>query len=250
LVSDNAKSQFGKAVCKILRMFQCEPHHHHQNFAERRIQEVIKLSNTLLDCTCSAPSLWLLCVQYVYLLNLFSTESLHLKTPLEAATGQRPDVSAFMAFNWYQPVYFKHYMSTSANPSFPFESQERLGTIVDIAEQKGDRLTFLVLDLVTKKNVAWSELRSGLYSTKPNIGTIMAPYGCTSASGKTIQSHTDAIEFEIPTTLLKIPRFSPDELVGKSFVGTLENGKKYCATFVQKIQDHDAENHTQYQISG
>ena len=47
LFSDNAKSQIGRAVQEILRMyaikdFQCEPHHQHQNYAERHIQEVKK----------------------------------------------------------------------------------------------------------------------------------------------------------------------------------------------------------------
>jgi hypothetical protein len=113
LFSNNAKSQIVKVVCEILRMyaikiFQCEPHHQHQNFAERSIQEVKKLS------TGASPSLWLLCVQYVlYLLNRLSTVSLQWKTPLEAATGQRLDVSALMVFHWYQPVY----KSTSANLS-------------------------------------------------------------------------------------------------------------------------------------
>ena len=115
IFSDNAKSQTGRAVQEILRMyaikdFQCEPHHQHQNFAERRIQEVKKLSNTLLDHSGSPPSLWILCVQHVvYLLNRLSTESLHWKTPLEAATGQTPDISALLAFHWYEPVYYKHY---------------------------------------------------------------------------------------------------------------------------------------------
>jgi hypothetical protein len=52
LFSDNAKSQIGRAVQEILRMysikdFQCEPHHQNQNYAERRIQEFKKLSNTI-----------------------------------------------------------------------------------------------------------------------------------------------------------------------------------------------------------
>ena len=123
LFSDNAKAQIGRAVNEILRMyaikdFQCEPYHQHQNFSERRIQEVKKLSNTLLDRTGSPPSLWLLCVKHVvYILNRLSTESLHWKTSLEAATGQQPDISAILAFRWYEPVYFKHYGSHNSFPS-------------------------------------------------------------------------------------------------------------------------------------
>jgi hypothetical protein len=44
--------------------------------------------------------------------------------------------------------------------------------------------------------------------------------------------------------LLTLPLFSPDELLGKRFVRTLDDGKNYRAcTVVRKIQDHDAENH-------
>ena len=123
LFSDNAKSQIGLAVQEILRMyaikdFQCETHHQHQNFAEQRIHKVKKLSNTLLDHSGSPPSLWLLCVQHVvYILKHLSTESLQWKTPLEAATGQQPKISAILAFHWYEPVHFKHYKSTSSTPS-------------------------------------------------------------------------------------------------------------------------------------
>jgi hypothetical protein len=57
---------------------------------------------TLLDRTGAKPSLWLICVRYaVYLLNCLSTECLQWKTPIEAATGQCPDLSALMSFHWY-----------------------------------------------------------------------------------------------------------------------------------------------------
>jgi hypothetical protein len=40
-----------------------------------------------------------------------------------------------------------------------------------------------------------------------------------------------------------MPRFSPDELIGKTFVLTLDDGNSYRATVLHKIQDLDAENH-------
>ena len=63
LFSDNAKAQIGKTVKEILRMyaikdFQCEPHHQHQNFAERQIQEVKKRCNVLMDCTDTPAPCW------------------------------------------------------------------------------------------------------------------------------------------------------------------------------------------------
>jgi hypothetical protein len=66
------------------------------------------------------------------------------------------------------------YKSTSANTSFPSESQEQLGRIVCIAEHKGDILSFLVLKLVTTQVVTTTELRSDLDYTTPNLRTIIA----------------------------------------------------------------------------
>jgi hypothetical protein len=128
------------------------------------------------------------------------------------------------------------------------QSQERLGRNVGIADHKGDSLTFLVFDSVTTQVVPRSEVRSGLNSSTPNIHTLLAPDGSTPASRKTIKSHTDAIDIEIPTPSLKLPRFSPNELLGKCFLRTLDDGKSYCATVVLKIHNHDAENHTRISV--
>ena len=56
LLLDNAKSEVGNAVKDILPAYnikelQTEPHHPNQNPAERRIQEVKKLVNWILDHT-------------------------------------------------------------------------------------------------------------------------------------------------------------------------------------------------------
>ena len=246
LFSDNAKAQIGRAVQEILRMyaikdFQCEPHHQNQNLAERRIQEVKKLSNQMLDRTGAPPSLWLLCVFYVvYLLNRLSSETLDWKTPIEAATGQQPDISAIVSFRWYEPVYFKSYSS-----SFPSTSHEKLGRIVGVAEHKGDALTFLVLDTLTNQVVARSELRSAVTLANPNIRAefLGDPSSDDKPSTKPIMSATDIAECDIDISDLKLPRFSPDELIGKLFVRDLEDGKSYRARVVRKIMDQDAENH-------
>ena len=54
LLSDNAKAETSKAIKDILRMYaikdmQSEPHHQHQNYAERRIQEVKSTSTIIMD---------------------------------------------------------------------------------------------------------------------------------------------------------------------------------------------------------
>jgi hypothetical protein len=160
LFSDNARAQIGKTVHEILRMyaikdFQCEPHHQHQNFAERQIQEVKKRCNILMDRTGTPATYWLLCAEYaVYILNRLSSPTLNQKTPLEVATGQQPDISAILAFHWYQPVYF-----CSTKPTYPSQTQERSGRIVGIATHQGDALTFLIMDKITHRVVPRSELR-------------------------------------------------------------------------------------------
>jgi hypothetical protein len=210
LFSDNAKAQTGKAVQEILRMyaikdFQCEPHHQHQNFAERRIQEVKKISNLILDNTGAPSNLWLLCVKHVvYILNRLSTKSLGWKTPLEAATGQQPDISCIISFRWYEPVYFKSYSSAK---QFPSASSERLGYVVGVAEHQGDSLTFLVMDSITSQVLARSELRSADTCKMSNLRCNPQSDGGEAVGSKPIMSATDLAGLDIDPSDMKLPRF-------------------------------------------
>jgi hypothetical protein len=58
-------------------------------------------------------------------------------------------------------------------------------------------------------------------------------------------SSTDVAGLDFDPSELKLPRFSPDELVGKDFVRSLDDGKNYHAKVVCKIQDHDKDCHKQ-----
>ena len=69
LVSDSAKAEISKAVKDYLRwMFiddwQSEPHRQNQNPAERRYQDIKRLTNRLLDRTGAPPECWLLALTY------------------------------------------------------------------------------------------------------------------------------------------------------------------------------------------
>jgi hypothetical protein len=146
-----------KAVKEVLRMysiadFQCEPHYQHQNLAKRRIQEVKKLNDAVMDKTATPSKMWLLCLLYVvFLQNHLTVESLG-KTPLKVATGQQPDFSALLQFRWWEPVYY------SVPSTFPEESCEKLGQWVGVAETQGDTLTYLVLDNNSGKVVTRSQV--------------------------------------------------------------------------------------------
>ena len=84
LFSDSAKVETGKVIKDILRHYaikgmQSETNHQHQNYAERRIQEVKSTSNIILDRVNEPPHVWFLCMQYVvYLLNYLAVPSLGL----------------------------------------------------------------------------------------------------------------------------------------------------------------------------
>jgi hypothetical protein len=75
LFSDNAKVQIGKTAQSTLRIYciddmQSEPHHQHQNPAERRIQDVKKVSRQIMDRTGTPASFWILSLLHTtYILN-------------------------------------------------------------------------------------------------------------------------------------------------------------------------------------
>ena len=255
LRSDNAKAQTCKAVAEVLRMYaiadyQCEPHYQHQNPAERRIQQVQKVMDMLMDKTATPASMWLLCLKYVvYVQNHLAMESLGWLTPLEVATGQQPDVSALMMFRWWEPVYY------SAPKTFPSESRERLGRWVGVAEHQGDALTYLVLDDKTHMVVTRSQVRSALNPDHPNLRAETVTdgsspdYGEVQPAGKPILLSASQIspDGEPPRFLdsseLKLPKFSPDELMGLTFIRELEDGQKVRAKIVRKIITREDQAH-------
>jgi hypothetical protein len=50
-----------------------------------------------MDCTRTQASFWLLCLPYVvFLLNHLASKALGGLTPIDIATGQRPDISALL----------------------------------------------------------------------------------------------------------------------------------------------------------
>ena len=142
LLSDNAKTEIGKAVKEVLRKYnikdlQTEPHHPNQNPAERRIQEVKKTSNNIMHRTGAPGHLWYLCIQYVaYLLNRIAHRRLDFRTPIEVAVRETPDISSLLQFHFFQPLFYYEKIDNY----FP-DSTERLGWWVGMAEGVGDALT-------------------------------------------------------------------------------------------------------------
>ncbi len=64
--------------------------------------------------------------------------SLHGCTPFELVTGNTPDITKYISFTWYQPVWY--YDSTS----FP-ESNKHIGRWITVAHNVGQAMRFWVL---------------------------------------------------------------------------------------------------------
>ena len=257
LISDRAQVEVSNQVKEILRAYcindwQSEPHHQHQNFAERRIQQLKTLVNIIMDCVGAPPHTWFLCLQYVtFLLN--STYSAQLKsTPLTALTGSTNDISMLLYFYFWQPVYFRHGESVA----FPSESKESHGHFVGFAEHVGHAMTFKVLSSESQKVLFRSGIRSALEPGQQNLR--VDPLGGEPPSiVKT--SHDPVIQQpfdpggqdpsssptnEEETNLSQLPIFHPSDLVGRTFLlDAQEDGQRFCACIVQAIEDHDAKLH-------
>jgi len=247
LFSDNAKVQVGKTVQDILRLyhiddFQCEPHHQHQNYAKRRIQELKKMTNGMMARTGTPGSYWYLCLEYVtYLLNHLSVASLGWKTPIEVATGQQADISALLNFHWWEPVYFA---IPAASRHYPSKTPEQTGRWVGVAQHQGDALTYLVLADDSSKVVVRSAVRSAVNASFRNIRADrpISDGGEVASSKPLIQSVPDLRDTELSPSELRLPSFTPEELLNKTFIRETSDGMTYRARIVRRIHELDENN--------
>jgi hypothetical protein len=136
LISDRAK------IKDILRAYkiddwESEPHHQHQNYAERHYATMKSRVNVIMNRTGAPGYTWLLCLQYVaYLYNHISVHSLEWRTPLQLLTGETTDISIMLHFTFWEEVYYSKY-----NSNFPSDTTEEAGYFVGFAVNVGDCIT-------------------------------------------------------------------------------------------------------------
>jgi hypothetical protein len=89
LFSDNAKVQYGKHILNLLhlcgiKVFQSEPYHQHQNFAERKTKDTKNLIDAIIGHTGMAVAcLWLICLLFVAFLLKHLAWMLLVGLPIE-----------------------------------------------------------------------------------------------------------------------------------------------------------------------
>lgn len=144
--TDDAKEQrTGKwhEVCTThgIKHTLTEPYSPFQNRAEVNIRELKKHVRRTMSKTKTPKRLWDFCATYVAELRCLTAQplySLHGRTPYEMVTGNTPDISEYISFSWYQPIWY--YDKTS----FP-EERNLLGRWIGVAHNVGQAMCFWIL---------------------------------------------------------------------------------------------------------
>jgi hypothetical protein len=142
LISDCAKAEMSSRVKNILRAlfigaWYSESYQENQNFSENRYGTVKATTNRVMNLSGAPANTWLLTMRYVcLLLNHLASAVLGWKSPEQVLTGQTPDISKFMHFSFYEPVYYNAHSN-----HFQSASNEEQGWWVRIAIHIGNALT-------------------------------------------------------------------------------------------------------------
>ena len=242
LITDGGRYEISKKVADLLRSLfikqhESEPYHQHQNKAEQRYGVVKRYINTLMNLTGAPAHCWLLCMLYVcHLLNATASPALGGLTPLQALTGQVTDISHFLHFSFWEPIYYK-VDESEPDHRFPSQSNEKRGHWVGFAENKGDQLTWKILTDDTNTIIIRSAVRSAT-KTSPNL-RLDPPQGEDQPQDLTSdvfvygRPNPDGSDNTPPMSIINF-----DDLLGRTFLLPMdENGERKRATISEHVKD-------------
>ena len=113
--------------------------------------------------------------------NLIARKSINWRTPYEILHGSTPDISSYVIFKFWEPVYY-----TDLNTPFP-NNQERIGRFMGIDEDHGDGLCFWIRTNETEHLLVRSYLRSAKDATKPNAALLSDHINLKKTIGKKLK---------------------------------------------------------------
>ena len=255
LISDRAQVNIGQKALDILRTlfigsWQSEPHQQHQNPAERRIQTVKHMANTIMDRTGAPATTWLLCIIYVcFLLNrTYCPET--KQVPLNYLLGTTVDISMLLRFHFWQKIYYAKHEN-----GFPTESEEGVGHVVGISENVGNALTWMILTDDTHKVLYRSQVRP-FDASDTNLraeSLLGGEEDPPKNSDPFIKSRRDNLLDEDskqdtaePSSqddqdTSSTPIFDPEDLVGRSvLLDEQPDGQRFRARIVELVDDHES----------
>ena len=202
----------------------------------QRYGVVKRYINTLMNLTGAPAHCWLLCMLYVCsLLNATASPALEGLTPLQALTGQVPDISHFLHFSFWEPIYYK-VDENEPDHRFPSQSNEKRGHWVGFADNKGDHLTWKILTDDTNTIIIRSAVRSAT-KTSPNL-RLDPPEGedpsdLTSDVFVYGRPNPDGSDHTPPMSIINF-----DDLLGRTFLLPMdENGERKRATISEHVKD-------------
>ena len=242
LITDGGRYEISKKVADLLRSLfikqhESEPYYQHQNKAEQRYGVVKRYINTLMNLTGAPADCWLLCMLYVcHLLNATASPALGGLTPLQALTGQVPDISHFLHFSFWEPIYYK-VDESEPDHRFPSQSNETRGHWVGFAENKGDQLTWKMLTDDTNTIIIRSALMSAT-KTSPNLRLDPPqaedqPQDLTSDVFLYGRPNPDGSDNTPPMSIINF-----DDLLGRTFLLPMdENGERKKAILSEHVKD-------------
>jgi hypothetical protein len=118
-----------------------EPYSPFQNRAEVNIRELKKHVRRIMGKMKTPKRLWDFCATYVAELRCLTAQplySLHGRTSYELETGNTPDISEYITFSWFQPIWY--YDKTN----FPDENNH-IGRWISVAHNIGQAMCFWIL---------------------------------------------------------------------------------------------------------
>jgi len=134
-----------KKVCQDagIKTTQTEKNPPWQNRTEVEIRELKRHARRLMSRSRPPLQLWDFCCQYtVELRNRIARPlpQLHGRTPYEVLTGNTPDISEFLEFSWFQPVW--HYEPSA----FP-EQNRYIARWIGVPHRVGQAMCFWILPI-------------------------------------------------------------------------------------------------------
>ncbi|MGH7954918.1 MAG: hypothetical protein ACREOZ_03065 [Gloeomargaritales cyanobacterium] len=168
--TDNAQSEIGLTWTNHCRQ-HCigseitQPHHPHQNKAERRIQDLNRMVRNVLRQFKAPLGKHDWCQKYCCdVHNIASNRTLGWRTPIEVNTGRTPDISMYR-FHFWEPIWY-----FDASVKSPF-SKLKKGRWLGFAKSSGDAMTYYIQtenDKGDGRNMVL--VRSVIKTRRKNIG--------------------------------------------------------------------------------
>jgi hypothetical protein len=164
-----------------------EPYSPWQNRAEGAIRELKRHVHRLMNRSRMPKCLWDYCTCYaaeILCLTAQPLYSLHGQTSYELVTGNTPDISEYVEFTWFQPVWYYE-----AN-AFP-EDKRLIGRWIGVAHRVGQAMCYWILP------------ESGIPIARTTIQSFTADEIATEEVQKALKAYDDLIQSKIGDAVLE-----------------------------------------------